>query len=144
MTIKEELLALKNDDGLIVVEEVWQWAKENEGSDLHKSITWDVDEAAKNYQFWQIRKLVRLHIVSEQNEPQIISLSLDRRQPAGGYRDMRDVMAAPLLRQVALTDALRELEAVRKKYEHLSELAAVWSAVNEVKNTSVQPQPSVA
>ena len=64
---------------------------------------------------------------------QIVSLSIDRVNDGGGYRDLDTVMSSPPLREVLLSDALTELERARLKYEGLTELARVWSEVRRVK-----------
>lgn len=144
MSIKDELLAIQasNPDGLLLVREAHEWAKANPDSELHKRIEWDVDEAALQYQFMQIRRLIKLHIVTTYQEPEIRSLSIDRINPGGGYRLLSDIMAVPDLRKVALADALRELELVQDKYKHITDLAEVWTAVKTVRERAEQTMPS--
>jgi hypothetical protein len=143
MTIKDELLALKNEDGILIVENVWDWAKRNPDSKTHRAITWDVQKAAKEYQFHQIRRLIVLHVVNEEKEPEVLSLSIDQHKPKGGYRDIKDVMESLYLRQIALDDALRDLTRMQEKYQHLKDLAEVWPAVDKVraKTRPTEPEP---
>ena len=46
---------------------------------------------------------------------------------------MADVLPRPDLRDIMLADALRELERMQAKYEHVSELASVWAEAERVR-----------
>src|SRR5262245_29384756 len=113
MSVMDELLALKNDDGLIIVETVHDWAQSNKDSDLYAQLEWNNNKAGYEYRLWQIRRLVALNIVSEEGERQVVSLSVDRVQPAGGYRDLNDVLKTKSLYSILLRDAFAELDRVR-------------------------------
>lgn len=136
MTIKDELETIRkrDRDGVLRVEAVHDWAKAHPRSDLHKAIEWDVDAAALQWQFQQIRQLIKLHIVTEDGEPEIVSLSIDRVRPGGGYRNIDDVVADKDLSEVMLDDALAELERMRVKYRFVKELTAVWDATDKVRS----------
>ena len=132
MAIRDELLALKNDQGLIIVEQAVDWARDNPGSSLHGALEWDDSKAAHEHRLWQIRRLVAINCVYENGERQIISLSIDRSRGGGGYRDLDEVLPIKSLREILLDDALKELERIRLKYQRLSELAEVWAAKDVV------------
>lgn len=136
MSIKDELIALQQRDGILRAEEVVRWAEGNPQSALHQSLEWNDTEAAKEYRIWQVRRLISIHIVSERGVRQMVSLTIDRANSGGGYRDIETVLASPEMREVLLADALAELERVRIKYEGLQELARVWDAVHAVKKRS--------
>lgn len=133
MSIRDELLALKRDDGLILASAAEEWARTHPESALHKSLQWDDAIAGHEYRLMQVRRLISIHIVSEAGERQVVSLSIDRTKPAGGYRDLDDVLPQPDLRDVLLQDALAELERVQAKYSRLQELNEVWAAKDRVK-----------
>lgn len=133
MTIKDELLALKNEEGFCVAEEVREWAKQHPESALHGAIQWDVEKAAHEYQLWQIRRLISIHVVTIDGDRKFVSLSIDRTREGGGYRDIDEVMPVPDLRKIMLDDALRELERLQAKYNRVVELAQVWTAANEAR-----------
>jgi hypothetical protein len=134
VTVRSELLALQDRarDHILHVEEVWSWAKSHTRSALHRSIEWDVDKAAKEYQFWQIRRLIAVHIVVPDGTPQIVSLSIDRVE-GGGYRRVSDVLQNRALSEIMLKDALADLERVRLRYSKVKELTDVWAAVDKVR-----------
>lgn len=132
MSIKEELLALWNEQlGKVVPEEALDWARTHPQSELHKAIRWDTDWNVQQYLLFQMRHLIVLHIRSENHVPQVVSLSIDRVLPGGGYRKIADVLPVPELRNIMLQDALAELMRVRRKYETLVELANVWLEIDK-------------
>lgn len=135
MTIKSELLAIQAKDrkGMLRVAAVHAWAKANPKSALYKKIEWDVKRAALEYQFWQIRRLIQLNIVSEDGEPEVVSLTIDRAKAGGGYRAIDDVIDDEELSVVMLKDALQELDRVKIKYARVKELTSVWDAVEQVR-----------
>src|SRR5688572_25974314 len=104
MTIEAELRALKNSEGMIVAEDGVVWAQTHPDSALHKSLEWDDGAAAHNYRIWQVRRLIAIHIVSDEGVRQVVSLSIDRSRERGGYRAMEDVLPDKTLRDVLLSD----------------------------------------
>ena len=131
--IRDELVALHRQDPLLKVETVHEWAIANPQSALHGELEWDNEVAGHRHRLDQIRRLIAIHIVSPSGARQVISLSIDRVRPGGGYRDLDSVLKVATLREVMLDDALADLERMRVKYEHLSELAKVWGEVDRVK-----------
>ena len=133
MTIKSELLSIQHatTDNILHVSDVVEWARENPGSLLHRSLEWNDEKAANEYRFDQARRLIAIHVVADDGAPLVVSLTIDRKA-GGGYRDLNDVGARPDLRQIMLNDALAELERVRTKYERVRELAAVWEETDRV------------
>lgn len=139
MTVKAELEALY-DGGILRAEDVVAWAKDHPESALHSQIEWDDAKAADEYRIWQVRRLIAIHVVTEQGDRRLISLSVDRTK-GGGYRAFEDIADAPALRDVMLADALADLKRVRKKYQRLQELAKVWSEVDRVERTRASAEP---
>ena len=66
MSIKSELLALKDNDGLIVAEVAVEWARAHPKSDLYAAINWDTGWNVEQYLLVQMRKLITLNIVTEE------------------------------------------------------------------------------
>ena len=133
MTIRDELVTLQQRDGVLKPEVAVEWARSHPTSALHSALDWNDTTAAQQYRIWQIRQLIAVHVVNEKGVRQIVSLSIDRVNDGGGYRDLDTVMSSPPLREVLLSDALTDLERARLKYEGLTELARVWSEVRRVK-----------
>jgi len=132
MTIKDELLKLKNSDGFLNPSEVVAWAKNHPASEIYGSLLWDDKKAGYLYRVEQVRGLIQTHLVNVTGQRETVSLTIDRSADTG-YRDLKDVLPVPTLRQVLLADALNELERMHKKYEHLQELVTVWEATAQVR-----------
>lgn len=135
MTIRDELMALKNTEGMIVAEDAVEWARANPASALHGSIEWDDRKAAHEHRLWQVRRLIAVNLVYESGERQVVSLSIDRTRDGGGYRDVGDILPVKPLRDIMLEDAFKELNRIREKYEKLEELAGVWAAAKDAQTT---------
>jgi hypothetical protein len=133
VSIREELLAIKGDNEFLIVEEAEVWARAHPDSYLHRSLEWDNEKAGHEYRLHQLRRLIAIHIVSEEGTREMISLSIDRSREGGGYREVDSVLASKTLHEIMLADALRELRRVQVKYEHLKELKPVWGAVDKVR-----------
>lgn len=134
MTIKQELLALKSASpaGLLHPREAVEWARSNPASALHRALDWDDPHAAENWRIWQVRQLITMHVVNDDGEPQIVSLSIDRKG-SGGYRSIDDVVTNRNLSEIMLADALAELERVRLKYARVEALTSIWKEVEQVQ-----------
>src|SRR5215467_4024901 len=129
MTIRNELVALRDSDGLIRAEVALEWAEANPRSALHKALEWDNEAAAYEHRLTQVRRLIVLNIRDEGGRPAVVSLSIDRVQ-GGGYRLFEDIQHVETMRAVLLADALKELERLRQKYQFLTELVEVWRAAD--------------
>lgn len=139
-TIREELLALQSasPDRVLYPRNALEWARANKQSALFNALEWSNRDAAEKWRLQQVRQLISLHITFADGTPQVISLSIDRTS-GGGYRSVADVMKIPDLRKIALMDALRDLERVRLKYQHLEELVRIWEELDGVKTTPPSP-----
>lgn len=136
-SIREELEAIRDaHDGHLRPEDVVAFAKD-ENTALHNQFEWDDTEAAHQYRLQQARYVIRLNvniIPTDNGEvavPMYVSLMSDRTHN-NGYRTLTDVMEDADLRDEFLSQALGELQRVRKKYEKLLELAPVFSAIDRV------------
>jgi hypothetical protein len=101
-------------------------------SPLHKLFTWDDREAAARYRISEARQLINSYEITyeEQNisVKALTSIEMDRAF-GGGYRWTHDVLQRSDLREEMKKDALRVLEAARSKYQHVTELAEIWEAI---------------
>lgn len=133
--LKAEYLALVPDgpDPLVQVDQVIRFARENPASAWHSELEWDDVKAGEEHRRWQVRCLINLHVVTIERKPVMVSLSLDRAKPGGGYRRMEDVIASPDLTDVMMDDAIAELERVFAKYSMLAALAGVWQELDLAK-----------
>jgi hypothetical protein len=136
-TIASELRELKKGRELLTAEYVVEWARSHTKSALHKApifYGWDQKKAA--YQHWLhgARMLIAMHVTYATGQRQLVSLSLDRSRPGGGYRDVDDVLRDQSLTEIMLEDALRELHRIQIKYDQVKALKPVWAAVEKVKS----------
>jgi hypothetical protein len=136
MTIATELRELKKGRELLTAEHVVDWARSHTKSALHKAPVfcgWDQRKAA--YQHWLAgaRMLMAIHVTYATGQRQLVSLSLDRTRPGGGYRDVDEVLTDKSLTEIMLEDALRELHRIQAKYERVAALKPVWKEVKKIK-----------
>jgi hypothetical protein len=106
---------------------------------LHSEFTWDDTVAGKQWRLEEARRLIRsVYIVLESPRHAAVSVRAyaslpSDREGAGGYRAIQDVLANKDLRKELLAAALSELEAFKKRYSNLAQLAPVFSALEIVK-----------
>jgi hypothetical protein len=134
MSIRDELLALQqaDPDGILYPPRVLQWAADNPGSATHSALDWDDVSAAHAHRLWQIRRMIQVHVVTEERDPIVVSLTVDRKA-AGGYRRIDDVIKVPNLREIMMEDALADLQRMQAKYGRLQELGRVWDAAERLR-----------
>jgi hypothetical protein len=132
--VKELRKIAKSHGGILQAEAVVEYAR-SPMTALHSRFTWEESAAAHQYRLWQARQVIR---VSVQHSPALgrsvrvfVSLTPDRDEEGGGYRDMDVVVRNRDQRDQMLADALAELEVFRAKYAMLKELAAVMTAIKK-------------
>jgi hypothetical protein len=135
VSVKSELLALQRADKekILRPQVALAWARRHRTSELFARLEWDDDKAADEFRLSQIRSLIQIHVVYDNRAPMMVSLTIDRHVPGGGYRSIEDVAKMPDLRELMLRDALNDLERAQVKYARVLELADVWSAVAKAK-----------
>lgn len=116
----------------------------DKNTELHRHFEWSDDIAAERYRLYQAAGLIRLYVVirgeGEQPVRGLVSIIQDRKSCAGIYRHIDDVMSDTKLRANLLETALMELRALRRKYEGLRDLAAVWESI-DVTETKLRQTP---
>lgn len=138
MSIESELIAIKGKKELLTAEEVVAWASKHPKSKLHKQFEWDDGKAAQEYRLWQARRVIAIGLVYPDGTRKFYSLSVDRSNVGGGFRDVGDILKSKDLHDVLLADALREFDRIRQRYEVLKTLKPVWSAVERVRKSKRQ------
>lgn len=118
-------------------------AAEDIHSPLHDEFEWDDGEAAARYRLAQAGALVRrlkLVIMRSDEGPKIIKISEVRefhsrdsqRAIHAGMETLESIMEDPAKREDMLQTCLHAMESYRSRYRELSELAAVWGALDDV------------
>lgn len=98
---------------------------------LHNEFEWNDSVAAEAYRETQARHIINcIEIVREEKEPVRAFFSISRAEPE--YRHIDAIMKEEDKRQALLNMALAELLSFKKKYAQLEELAAVFTAIDEV------------
>lgn len=139
MTQLEALKEIARRDGGLLRPAAVVDAARDEKSPLHGAFEWDDTEAAQKYRLLQAQSLIRSFKVKierngqTQTVPVFVGVSTDRTgdKADNPYRMLEQVVEKPDLMAVAVRDALDQLEALRKRYAHLQELADVWAAVDK-------------
>jgi hypothetical protein len=139
MTIEQELITILEADpeNMLHPEVVVDWAEHHPDSALHRSFEWDDQKAAHSHRLWQARQIIKLHVIDNRGQPQMISLKIDRKA-GGGYRELADVMAKRDLRAMALQEALDDLRGFERRYSYLEELAGVWREAAEARTRATR------
>jgi hypothetical protein len=116
-------------------------------SPLHGHFNWDDTEAAHQWRLQQARQLIRVTVETlPYDEPQYLvraftSLTPDRLIEGGGYRATVEVLRTPTERQQMILDCLEELNRLKVKYHILTELAALFKAIDRAQRTYGPPPP---
>lgn len=145
MSITKQLeaeLSQLESAGLLNPQAIVNWAAMHEDSALHAEFEWDNRRAGAEYRVIQARELIqRVKIEIQVGDDKLIrvrkysSLPSNRGQD-GGYSRTEEVLADKRQRDELLRVALTELNTLRKKYEHLQELAQVFAALDAVKSVA--------
>ncbi|QCI93376.1 hypothetical protein [Novosphingobium sp. EMRT-2] len=103
---------------------------------LHDLFEWDDNVAAQNYRVDQARGIIRsIEVVveaAEERKPMRAFVSVVQERDRS-YTSVVHAMSDPDLRKQVLRAALTELEAWRKRYAELVELAQVFAAIDEAR-----------
>lgn len=104
-----------------------------DGSPLHPFFEWRDTIAALKYREEQARSLIRSVAVIYDEAPDTPVRAFvcvgDGEDDGGAYQSTRIAMANQTDREYVLGRALRELDAWKKRYAHLTELAEVFSCL---------------
>jgi len=136
MSVRSEMNALYESASteLVSTHYYLSWAKENPNSGLYKRLKCDDDASAADlWRHQELRVLIAVYIKDDSGARKTISLTTDRTNPGGGYRNVEDVAKDRDLYQIALADALHELDRVKAKYENVKGLEKVWVEVEKVR-----------
>jgi len=122
--VRNEMLALLDDDGLLKPEAVVA-AAANEASSMHKFFTWDDAKAAAKCRLEEARALIR-NVECQYDEnwlkgpvPAFVSLANDRGREGGGYRSTPAVLTNNQLRAELIATAKKELESWARRHKVL-------------------------
>ena len=108
----------------------------NPKSPLHDHFEWDDSEAAVKWRLEQARSLiasVRVTYVQGEEKSTVRAFVHVPLKNEDFYAETHKAMKNADWRQAILDRALVELQTVERKYEHLQELAEIWTTVGQVR-----------
>ena len=106
-----------------------------EDAPLHKEFEWDDAVAGEKYREEQARSILRQVIFyhPESQEPIRKYYHVYHDDPT--YYPIDVILKKPDMREQLLKNALKDLEAFKRKYSQLVELAAVFTAIDDFKHS---------
>ena len=135
--VGKEFERLEEENGSLNAVDVVESAK-LEDSPLHNMFEWDDTIAANKYRISQasyyIRTLIKTEITEDEQPKSFRAYVNINSNPlsAGVYENTPKALSKEETRKLVLNNALKELVSFQKKYNTLSELAVVFSAIDTV------------
>lgn len=110
------------------------------GSSIHQLFDWDNKKAGAEWRLYQARyfarHLVRIEVV--RGKPRKIRALVhvsSKARKTKGYLDTPTVVTDEEYRNQMLKRAFLELLSIKAKYHHLSQLQAIWAAIDRTQRT---------
>lgn len=136
--VAREINRIQRRDGTVTAVAVVEEARP-ESSPIHKYFTWDDTQAAEAYRRWQARMLIASVRVIYDGAKEATSvrafvnvISNDGEQNERGYIGIARVLSDKDLRAQMLDDAMSEINEWRERYNHLTELASIFDAIEKI------------
>jgi hypothetical protein len=134
-TIGEELerIRLQNDGWLTPA--MTLEASRSENAVLHSFFEWDDTEAAERYRLDQARYVIRsveVESIYEDGPTDIRAFVEVREGKVSRFISISEAMSSVELRQQQIEEALRQLNAWRRKWEVYTELGSVFAAIDSL------------
>ena len=131
-------------DGFLDPHDVVDDARPNDAP-LHPAFEWDDARAAEEHRRRQAAELIRsvrvVHQGDDQDEPDRREIAyVSVKPPEGGpprYVTAATALSDEDLRRQVLDDAIRALEQLRARFGHLTELAEVFQAIDDLGDVGV-------
>ena len=129
----------KSNNGEITPENILEKARLKK-SPLHKAFNWDDKKAANQFRLYEARNMSRCLNITIKEKPErpvqwlaVVTVARPDEQPARKvYKSIEDILKDPVSRDELLSRAITEALSYRKKYHMLSELALIFTAMDEV------------
>ncbi len=136
VAVFEEIEQIHEKHGQLTPGLIVEFAKGKKTA-LHGRFEWNDATASHLYRLRQARDILRVFVKIEGSDGgpirvrAFVSLPSDRLN-GHAYRRIEDVLANPKQREELLAMALTELRAFQKKYQVLTELVGVHSAISKI------------
>ena len=150
--VGEELLRIELMEGELTPALVIRHA--TDGGPLTEFFEWSDHKAAESWRLHQARMLLGSVEIRKVDEPEkttrlfvnIVQATVGddgEEDSRRSYVNTQRALTDPDMRDIVLQRAFHDLEAIKRKYSNLHELAAVWEALEGVKDYST-PQVMTA
>lgn len=127
-TLLDHLTAIRDEHGELSPKLVLDSARDPDHP-LHSRFEWDDSVAGERYRLDQARQLIRVvKLPSEPGRPSDLRAFVSVRgqdSRAGEYVPTEEAMGDPFTRRLVLSAMEREWKALKARYEHLAEFAAM-------------------
>lgn len=101
---------------------------------LHKAFEWNDAVAGEEWRKHQARHIINSVVEAPAKKDDTPVRAFYKLEQAGdNYESVRTILKSVSKREALLRDALRELDAFRRKYSALQELATVFLAIDNAK-----------
>lgn len=105
-----------------------------DGAPLHAAFEWDDAVAGEEWRKHQARNIINAIVVAkDEHTPVQVRAFFKVENVGSNYEPVQVIMRSPTKRELLLQDAMRELGVFRKKYATLSELSAVFEAIDSTQ-----------
>lgn len=135
--VHEELEKIRAQHGGILSATDVVEAARNHSHPLHECFCWDDRKAALEYRKNEARALIRsVRVICPDDDvpiKMIQYLSVVDPDKGRGYQPSSRVMSDAELKSQAINDCLVQLQALKRRYGHLNELAAVFAKIPDTK-----------
>ena len=139
--LRSEMEAIcKRGRGTLKPEAMVKYAQAHPGSALAAEFDFaNVNKAAMAHWVWQARQIIAeitivVDLDSSATRHVYVSLTSDRHEPGGGYRDLDEVLTKTSLRRQLVGQVIKEFASMRSRYSYLrgedAGLDAVFMAID--------------
>lgn len=109
-------------------------ASRKDGAPLHAAFEWDDAVAGEEWRKHQACNIINAIVVAKDEYiPVQVRAFFKVETAANNYEPVQAIMRNPTKRELLVQDAMRELGAFRQKYAALSELSAVFEAIDSTQ-----------
>lgn len=129
--VGEELDSLRmSNDGILVWEDVIEFAKGHTRSDCNKAIEWDDKKAAHAHRKNQVRSLIRSVRVRRNNKSVRAFITIKGKK---GYYSFDDVMADEQMREDLVEGYMKRLTSIQEETKAIKEFAKVNAEIERAR-----------
>ena len=134
-TVGKEFEKIEKEYGKITSDLVLQKA-ESEESPIHELFEWDDAVAGHKYRLSQATQIIISLAKEVEEDPKTKTVrayyNVSDGERKGSFVNAKTAFSNPDTRDIILKRALRELESFKEKYQNLSELAGVFTKIDEL------------